>query len=121
MFVYQSVVLLLMTTMMMMMAVVDAHKPELRPQQENYHPRDKLNLAKAKTTSYPQHQQIQHLSSSSSSSLSSSLSQISQLLPPYQPELQPLVHSFSSLHQQQQQVGFSPYWTDGGGTQVRVS
>lgn len=120
MFVSQFVVLLLMTTMMMMMAFVDArNNSDLKPKhpEENYH-WEEIDLARAvllSTTATIPSSYLQ-LSSSSSSSLS--------LTSQHQPELQPLVNCFSislNHHHHQQQVGFSTSWTDGGGTQIRVS
>lgn len=120
MFVSQFVVLLLMTTMMMMMAFVDArNNSDLKPKhpEENYH-WEEIDLARAvllsttSTTTIPS----SYLQLSSSSSLS--------LTSQHQPELQPLVNCFSislNHHHHQQQVGFSTSWTDGGGTQIRVS
>lgn len=122
MFVSQFVVLLLMTTMMMMMAFVDArNNSDLKPKhpEENYH-WEEIDLARVvllsttATTTIPS--SYLQLSSSSSSSLS--------LTSQHQPELQPLVNCFSislNHHHHQQQVGFSTSWTDGGGTQIRVS
>lgn len=120
MFVSQFVVLLLMTTMMMMMAFVDArNNSDLKPKhpEENYH-WEEIDLARVvllsttATTTIPS----SYLQLSSSSSLS--------LTSQHQPELQPLVNCFSislNHHHHQQQVGFSTSWTDGGGTQIRVS